>query len=446
MKKLYLILLLIFLSPLAWADKVLLSKEYQYKGYSLHFDTNNNGQPDLEEYYSLSDVLLGKEFDNNEDGKPEKSIDYFKIRNVIIYTLDTNNDESTDEIIFELGDRAYHVIDQNNDNSYDEFRIYSDPKGRNTLIYSEDIAFPKDNDGTIYFVIDFLKYAEEKAHQNMDAALRRFYKKELEHWNVVTLAKYRELETLFQEAKRTKKWELLLDKTREYLSYPSNTFIPITIELKTHEEMGGALGRTGYASILQFCPEDFPTLQDWLATADHELMHFVQGYRAFLMLKINAAMTWNEFHELKKKILLTDTMEQAEEILESLSDDKKQAFLGLNYILTDQNYILLCEMEAYFSTAWRFETYFMEFDEEELDQFSGIQYVEALAHLTLWSNMNGKCAEFFRHSLHDIVELLQSMKRNSPEEFEDLTRVVNQEAERLKQLYHIKTPSEAQPK
>ena len=262
----------------------------------------------------------------------------------------------------------------------------------------------------------------------------------------MTLAKYRELEILFQETKRTNKWESLLNKTREYLGYPSNTLIPITIELKTHEEMEGALGKTVDASRLEFCPDDFPTFQDWLATADHELMHFAQGYRAFLMLKINAAMTWNEFHELKKKILLTDTMEQAEEILESLSDDKKQAFLGLNYILTDQNYILLCEMEAYFSTAWRFETYFMEFDEEELDQFSGIQYVEALAHLTLWSNMNGKCAEFFRHSLHDIVELLQSMKRNSPEEFEDLTRVVNQEAERLKQLYHIKTPSEAQPK
>src|SRR3989338_9149425 len=274
MKKLYLILLFILLCPPAWADKVLLSKEFKYKGYGLHFDTNNNGQPDLEEYYSLSDVLLVEEFDNNEDGKPNKTIDYFKIRNVIIYTIDTNNDESTDEIIFELGDRAYHLIDQNNDNSYDEFRIYSDPKGRNTLNYSEEITFPKDNDGTIYFVIDFLKYAEEKTHQNMDAALRRFYKKELEHWNVVTLAKYRELEILFQETKRTNKWESLLNKTREYLGYPSNTLLPITIELKTHEEMEGALGKTVDASRLEFCPDDFPTFQDWLATADHELMHF----------------------------------------------------------------------------------------------------------------------------------------------------------------------------
>ncbi len=227
-KKLNLILFLVLLSPLAWADKVLISKEYLYKGYNLHFDTNENGVADLTEYHSLSGTLLREEFDGDENENPEKTISHFKIRNATIHVSDTNDDGIIDDEIYELGDRAYHFKDKNFDDVYDEFEIYSDSTGRNTPIYVQDISYSEMRD-RIYLPARFFNDAKAEAQKNNNESLVEFYEQELQHWNLVTLEKYRELETLFQEAKGTNKWEALLNKTREYLDYPSNAMIPIEI-------------------------------------------------------------------------------------------------------------------------------------------------------------------------------------------------------------------------
>ena len=432
--------MLVLLSPLAWADKVLLSKEYQYKGYNLKFDTNNNGAADLTEYYSLSGTLLREEFDGDENESPEKSISHFKIRNVTTHVSDTNNDGIIDEEIYELGDRAYHFKDTNADEIYDQFDIYSEPTGRNTPIYVQDISYSYMQD-RIYLPALFFKDAKAEAQKNNNESLVEFYEQELQHWNLVTQEKYRELETLFQEAKKTNKWEALLNKTREYLEYPSNAMIPIEIKLATPEEMGDAEGRLMDASILQFSPDRIESLERWLWMVDHELLHFVQFYRVYLMLKAHEFITWNEFIDLFKKIKQTSTDEEAEKLLLNIPQDKIEIFLSLHYILTNPHQVLLAEMEAYFAISLRFETFFKEYNEEAITSCVFSNLLPAMAHFALWVEVDGKFSEFYQPVLQDLREYLQLLQNStSPEDFEEFERLVMEKAEQLRKKFDLETP------
>ena len=261
--------------PLAVSQEVksFISSRYHYT--LTQKDRNSDGKYDAWIYESLRKEPIKEEYDENFDGIIDHTIEWIRMKNVKVESRDKNFSGSRDEIIFYYPKRQYVLVDEIN---YDRYKYF-------------DRLFIKDEKGTLIskHVIDDEIPSQLVPSLLVDLLIKKELNEEKLYVLDQTFKKYAEIQYLLNR----KKWDLLLEKTREYLDFPSNDTLPIVLKLiEPNEKTPAALRRLKY---LRVDPTFFKDADIWLSRIDHEMIHAIQAQRIFNFLNTDPKVSWNNF-------------------------------------------------------------------------------------------------------------------------------------------------------
>ncbi|MBI3018127.1 MAG: hypothetical protein HYY62_09115 [Deltaproteobacteria bacterium] len=271
-----------------WAQEARHSTRFHMRVYEYDFFPSGstigkpgNGVYDNWVYFSYNNQVLKEEYDFNEDGFIDRTVEWVRIKKVVIETEDKNFDKKVDILLFDFSPFAlntttykYEFRDTNYDGYYDTFFIHTP-----TMIAQKEIHEPIDT--SIQFLIQTL----EKTGLNEEKIFPLGQ----------TFSKMAEIQTLLLK----KKWDLFFQKTREYLDLPSNDILPVTFQLMTEDQIQNNPGMIAKAKDFKYLlinphiTKDFDT---WLWAIDHEMLRFIREQRVFEDLKKQekSEVTWDQ--------------------------------------------------------------------------------------------------------------------------------------------------------
>ena len=253
----------------------------QYDNFPLNTSPGpGNGVYDTWYYYSYDNKPLREEYDFNEDGNIDKTTEWVNIKNVVIDTENKNSDQKIDRVVFD-----YTPFQEQNTSGHKyEFRDI-DLDG----IFDEFVAFtpaeflPRQVHEPVAPSVEFLVTMLEKLNLQDEKyfVLERTY------------TKYAELQRL----RSKEEWQVLFQKTREYLDLPSDQVLPVELKFIPEEQIQDNIETVAKAKNLKYLiinPRATRNIDDWLLAIDHEMLHLLQGQRRFNELKGKEKITWDD--------------------------------------------------------------------------------------------------------------------------------------------------------
>ncbi len=403
-------------------QEVFLGEEDWLSGIRKSYDRNADGKADKWLHYSYRGDMTAEDYDNNYDDWPDQFVEYVRIKNFVRRSFDTHFDGKDDRVIFEFPDRNYEFNDNDQDGFFDKFAISNK---ENTVLTSKDIHTQWDS--SLSFLIEFFT-------QNS-------YTKETKYIARITSSKYIELQLLLDEAQKDptnkEKWQGLLDKTREYLDLPSQTILPIEIELWKEKQPGADAGLVPL-NILGFCPSTMVDLTTWLGLIDHEMVHAIQQWR-FFKKHNKTTMTWPVF------IQVTKQLSEGKEPPELENDEKLKAFRILVVAFDNYNKSSpVHEVETYYTNlGGSIEYYSPTMNEDEITEAFMFSFTMLRAHMEVVAEYNLPVPDIYVKSMEETAKVIKKLEEGyrkdlPPEEFEMFDEYIKEEIQAVKEWLIIK--------
>lgn len=376
---------------------------YQYRGSAYDLEPifsdgrRGDGKYDTFLYDSYDGKPITRLYDFNSDGEIDTIQEWIRIENLEIEFRDRNFDKKADLLICTYPERQYVFIDTNDDGIFDRLAI---KKCQIKTAVCEDGSEQtyQTYEKVLNINISHVVPVSSSLPLVKNLLFKTLSNEEADYVSRASTEKRRELQILL----RNKEWEKLLQKTLEYLDFPSDLSIKLMIvdkESMAKGEYQQTIASIRFPSLFYICPELIDDrLHVWLELVDHEMLHVLQNRKIFYHCRRNGT-SWQAcadlvYHQRKRdpKVSLEEKIEGDHRIVKDIKS-------ALTFRV--QN-LLYTELEAYLYQQKRVVLY----DPPNLEQ--AIFEKSLLAHvyrdLILENGLPN--SPLFEHLLEDAKRLL----------------------------------------